>query len=218
VRWADGTLAFPFESLKAYDDPQPAAPAAWFRLSHDEGRTFEEPILVARDPGNRRYYWDQRWCAAPGPHGFLALFWTHDVAAKCDLNIHLLRGSAGDSSGYAVPVDTGLVGQIAAPLLLKDGRLAAFVVERGRPGRMMLWLSSDGGLTWPESLVIYSHHERAVLSQGASDIDYAEYWEDMHRWTFGHPALLALGEKELLLSYYAGVPQWLDLHWVRVAL
>jgi len=218
VRWPDGTLAFPFESLKAYDDPGPAAPAAWYLLSRDDGRTFGEPVLVARDAGNRRYYWDQRWCATPEPLGFLALFWTHDVAAKCDLPIHLLRGSALRPSGRMDPTDTGLVGQIAAPLLLPDGRLVAFVVERGRPGRLVLWLSPDRGRTWPESVVVYVHEERARLSQGPSDIDYAEYWEDMHRWTFGHPALLALGANELLLSYYAGVPQRLGLHWARVKL
>jgi hypothetical protein len=218
VRWPDGTLAYPFESLKAFDDPRPAAPGAWCLLSRDEGQTFSDPVLIARDVGNRRYYWDQRWCVAPGTREFLALFWTHDVAAKCDLPVHLLRGGIDGPVSSEPPTDTGLTGQIAAPLFLKDGRLAAFVVERGQPSRLVLWLSHNGGRTWPEMLVIYLHEERARMSQGDSDIDYAEYWEDMHRWTFGHPALCALDNGELLLSYYAGVPNQLSLYWAKVSL
>ncbi|MBL9206179.1 MAG: exo-alpha-sialidase [Opitutaceae bacterium] len=218
VRWPDGTLAFPFESLKAYDDPQPAVPGAWCLLSRDEGRTFGEPVLIARDAGNQRYYWDQRWCAASGYRQFIALFWTHDVSAKCDLSVHLLRGGLDSPVNPNAPIDTGLTGQIAAPLLLEDGRLAAFVVERGQPSRLVLWLSPDGGRTWPEMLVIYAHEERGRMSQGENDIDYAEYWEDMHRWTFGHPAICALDGGELLLSYYAGVPNQLSLYWAKVKL
>ena len=56
--WDDGMLAYAFESFKEFDDPRPARHAAWLLVSRDGGRTFGPPHLVARDPANRRYYWD----------------------------------------------------------------------------------------------------------------------------------------------------------------
>jgi hypothetical protein len=147
------------------------------------------------------------------------MFWTHDVASKRDVPIHLIRADAdglGSGGSSLTPSDTGLIGQIAAPLLLEDGRLFAFVVERGPPGRLVLWCSTDRASEWSDSLVIYDHDERATLSQGSTNINYAEYWDDMHRWTFGHPALRRVGDNELILSFYAGVPKQLSLRWARV--
>ncbi len=33
---------------------------------------------------------------------------------------------------------------------------------------------------------------------------YAEYWEDMNTWSFGHPSGILLDDDRVLLSYYAG--------------
>ncbi len=209
VRWLDGTIAFAFESFKEYDDPRPGRHAAWLLVSRDGGRSFDAPTLVAQDPEHRLYYWDQRLCPA-GPAGeYVALFWTHDLAAKRDLNVHILRGSIRETS---------IPGQIAAPLLLEDGRLLAFVVDRGRPGTMKLWQSRDGGDTWPESesLTVHVHEELARLSQGKENVDFKEYWEDMAKWSFGHPAIRPLDDGRVLLAWYAGTPQRMSIHWARV--
>jgi hypothetical protein len=219
LRWGGGTLAHAFESFKEFDDPRSARHGAWLLVSGDGGRTFGPPLLVARHPQDRLYYWDQRLCPA-GPRGdFIALFWTHDLEAKRDRNVHLLRGSVHDAAGRRYqPRETTIPGQIAAPLLLEDGRLLAFVVDRGRPGTMRLWQSRDGGATWPadESLTVHIHEERARLSQGKENIDFAQYWEDMGRWSFGHPAVRPLGGGRVLLAFYAGTPERMSIHWARV--
>ncbi len=221
VRWADGTIAFPFESFKEFDDPRPVEPGAWLLVTRDGGETFAAPFRVAQHPESKVYYWDQRLCAA-GPEGeFIALFWTHDRAAKQDLRVHLLHGDLRrPPSETPLPHETSIPGQIAAPLLLPDGRLLAFVVDRSRPGTLKLWVSRDGGDTWPEAdaLLIHQHDERAALTQGQSDIDFAQYWEDMGRWSFGHPAIRLLDEGHALLAYYAGDPDRMSLHWARVSL
>ena len=217
-RWPDGTIAYAFESFKEYDDPTPARHGAWLLVSRDGGRTFDEPYLVARDPANAVYYWDQRLCVA-GPNGdFVALFWTHDRAAKRDLNVHVLRGSLRDGPPRELPRPTPIPGQISAPLLLDDGRLLAFVVDRGRPGTMTLWSSPDGGSAWPEKdkLVVHTHDERAALSQGKDNVDFAQYWEDMGKWSFGHPAIRPLKDGRALLAFYAGTPERMSIHWARV--
>jgi hypothetical protein len=114
--------------------------------------------------------------------------------------------------------ETNIPGQIAAPLLLEDGRLLAFVVNRTRPGTMTLWVSHDGGTTWPdaERLVIHMHDEQAAVTQGLEDIDFKQYWEDMGKWSFGHPAIRRLRDGRVLLAWYAGRPTCMSLHWARV--
>lgn len=215
VKWSDGSIALAFESFKEFDDPAPAHHAAWLLVSRDGGETFEPPFLVAQDPKNEVYYWDQRLCAGSTPGAFTALFWTHDRTAQRDLSVHLLSGSLNNGDGVQTsPVATTIPGQIAAPLLFDDGRLLAFVVDRDRPGTMRLWQSSDGGQSWPEcdSLVVHEHEERAELSQGLTGIDFAEYWEDMGRWSFGHPAIRRAGPQHLLVTWYAGTPTCMSVH------
>lgn len=217
LKWSDGSIAYCFESYKQWDDPSPGHHAAWFIVSRDQGATFSEPIQVAKHPQNLVYYWDQRLCTGRAPGEFVALFWTHDLEHKKDLNVHLRKFSRSNTSFSSQPItETSLPGQIAAPLLLDDGRLLAFVVDRNTPCMMALWVSTDGGTTWAEKLIIHSHDEQAALSQGKENIDFAQYWEDMAKWSFGHPAIRSLGNGKILLAYYAGDPNCLSIHWARV--
>jgi hypothetical protein len=219
LRWADGTLGLAFESFKEFDDPRPGRHAAWLAVSRDGGRTFPEIRLVAQHPEHGLYYWDQRLCAGREPGEYLALFWTHDLSGQRDLRVHFTQGSIQHADQDRIhPVETSIPGQIAAPLLLADGRILAFVVDRDRPGTMKLWTSRDGGATWPtdQCLTVHTHDERAALTQGLTNVDFNEYWEDMAKWTFGHPAIRQLEDGRLLLAYYAGSPGALSIHWVRV--
>ena len=219
VHWADGTFAYTYESFKEYDDPRPPCHAAWLVMSRDQGRSFSRPMLVAHDPSHDVYYWDQRLCATQQPGEFVALFWTHDSSAKRDRHVHFRRASVVglEIAGEDIR-ETTLPGQIAAPLMLPDGRLLAFVVDRRGPCTMKLWQSRDRGRSWPEqeSLVIHTHDERAVVTPGGQTIDFNQYWEDMGKWSFGHPALRQLDETHVLCAYYAGKPECMSIHWARV--
>ena len=228
IQWSDGSIAFAFESFKEFDDPQPGRHAAWLLVSRDGGETFSPPLLVAQHPEHKVYYWDQRLCPGRRPGEFTALFWTHDLAGQKDLDVHLRTGVVmGDTITTTPIMDTSIPGQIAAPVLLDDGRLLAFVVDRSRPGTMTLWFSSPVadagsvlhvGVTWPaaDRLVVYTHDERAALTQGKHHIDFKQYWEDMGKWSFGHPAIRLLPDGCLLLAWYAGAPDCMSLHWARV--
>jgi len=221
VAVGDGRIAFAFESFREFDDPQPAHHRAWVLLSADGGESFGTPICVARHPQDTVYYWDQRLCAGTQPGEFTAMFWTHDLTQQCDLSVHQLQGridGAGRVESAAGITDTGIRGQISAPLRLADGRLLAFVVDRTGPCTMSLWCSWNDGQDWPMAgrFEVYRHEEQARLSQGHSDIDFSGYWEDMLRWSFGHPAICQLDSERLLLAWYAGVPGCLCIHWARV--
>lgn len=217
IRWSDGTIALPFESFKEYDDPRPAQHGSWVLLSCDGARTFGAPVLLA--PQHEVYYWDARLCAA-GPSGeFVAMYWTHDRAQMRDLAVHLRRAKIRGREVDGPPVRaTTIRGQIAAPLVLEDGRLLAFVVDRHRPGTLKLWVSPDGGETWPpaDCLVVHTHEERAAVTQDTENVDFAEYWEDMGKWSFGHPSILQLDARRVLVSFYAGDPGCMSIHWARV--
>lgn len=219
VQWADGTLAYTFESFKEYDDPRPACHAAWVMVSRDRGETFSRPLLVAHDPSHHLFYWDQRLCATPRAGEFVALFWTHDGAAQRDRHVHIRRASVVDSAIVGEEIrETTLPGQIAAPLMLADGRLLAFIVDRRGPCTMTLWQSHDDGKSWPEQerLVIHTHDERAAVTPGGETIDFNQYWEDMGKWSFGHPALRPLDDGRVLCAYYAGTPDCMSIHWAAV--
>jgi hypothetical protein len=223
LRWDDGTIAFLFESFKEFDDPNPGRHAAWMMLSHDAGRTFSRPMLVAQHPEHKVYYWDQRLSVGQRPGEFTALFWTHDLAGQRDLNVHLRHGRIlGDSSDPRLQLqsieETSIPGQIAAPLWLNDGQLLAFVVNRDQPGTLSLWCSRDGGKSWPveDQIVVHSHDERAAISQGKDNVDFKQYWEDMGKWSFGHPAIQLLDHGKILLGWYAGTPDCMSLHWARL--
>ena len=83
---------------------------------------------------------------------------------------------------------------------------------------MTLWQSRDDGRTWPRenALVVYTHDEQALLTQGKENINFKQYWEDMAKWSFGHPAIRPLPDGRLLLAHYAGTPDCMSVLWVRV--
>jgi hypothetical protein len=219
LAWSDGTIAHAFESYKEYSDPRPARHGAWLLVSRDGGQTFPLVHLVAQHPEQKIYYWDQRLCAGRKPGEYFAFFWTHDLVLQQDLNVHFKHGSLAEQGHpFARIHETTIRGQIGAPVLLDDGRLIVFVVDRHRPGTMTLWCSPDEGLTWPENekLVVHSHDERAALTQQGPQVDFNEYWDDMLKWSFGHPAIVDLKNGTVLCVYYAGVPGALSIHWARI--
>ena len=64
--------------------------------------------------------------------------------------------------------------------------------------------------------IIHLHDEQAAVSQAYTQIDFAEYWEDMGKWSFGHPAVCALENGQWLLAYYAGTPERMNIHGVLI--
>ncbi len=221
VHWSDGSIGLCFESFKHYDDPKPAWHAAWMFVSTDGGKSFLRNFLVGEDPKHEVFYWDQRLIPTKNPGEYVGLFWTHNKAAQKDLNVHFQRASLADGDRATMtPVDTKIPGQISSPLLLDDGRTLGFVVDRDKPGTMKLWQSTDGGKTWPASdaLTVHVQDKENPMADQKQQVEFAEYWDDMVKWSFGHPAAQLINQREALLTYYAGPPGHLSIHWARVAL
>ena len=79
-------------------------------------------------------------------------------------------------------------------------------------------LSDDSGQNWTaaEELVFYEKARGRQESGMGGRRDFADYWADMSVWTFGHPAAVALGSREVLVAYYAGSETAMSMHWVRI--
>jgi len=219
LSWPDGRLAVSFESFKEYDDGRPVRHASWLLPTTNGGGSFRAPVKVAHCPRGDVFYWDQRLSVGREPGEFIGLFWTHDRSQKKDLTVHACAGTLGDEGLLNFDLwDTAIPGQIAAPLMLPDGRWLAAVVDRRRPAEIRLWSSRDGGRRWPieESMVIHAHEELAKVTQGTENVDFVKYWEDFGKWSFGHPALRMLDERHVLMAFYAGDPTCMSGHWVRL--
>ena len=170
---------------------------------------------MARHGTDRLYYWDQRQALWPDGQQLVGFFWTYDREREEDVDIHISWANMGSLS-WRTPLGTGIRGQIATPVPLQDNRLLVFYVLRELPGSARLMTSPDGGRTWDRGseLVVYRQrgHRHNAQPEG-----YSGAWEQMSKWTFGHPAAVTLDEKVLLCAYYAGRDEGcLSARWARI--
>ena len=209
-----GELLLPYESWKDWDDVE-GVQSANGRFSSDNGRTWSEPIVMASDPAQRRFYWDNR--LAKHPDGRVAaMFWTHDPAAGVDVDVHL---AWADPTGrnWSSPRPTGIAGQIAAPLAMGPETLFCVYVHRHDPPSIRAVVSRDLGQSWDrqDELVVYESGGGREAGTSGPRLK-ADYWEDMYRWTFGHPKAVLLDAGAVLVAYYAGAGDALSIHWARI--
>ena len=211
-----GRLIF-FENFQHEKADGPSIHSAHALFSPD-GQSFDRVVKVARHHDDRLFYWDQRHAICPKTNRLIGLFWTYDRPAEQDVDIHLAWGAA-DTLSWQPPVSTGIKGQIAAPIPMPDGRLLAFYVHRHDPGSMRLIASPDQGRTWDHDhqLIVY-HHTAPTPDRAAGPSNFAQCWDEMSRWCFGHPAGIVLDRQTVLLTYYGGpCPTRLSARWARVS-
>ena len=218
LQWKDGSVAFLFETHKRFDGQGSVedSEGSWLMISRDGGERFEGPFLCARDPQKRRFYWDARMCAGDAPGALSAFFWTHDHALKSDLRVHRLRGRLHAGRFVLETLeDTGIPGQIAAPVRGENGDLGLFVVDRSYPGSIRRWISSDDGAHWREGAPLYVNADK-TRTHGMSAIEIDKIWENIGRWSFGHPAARRLADGTMLVVYYAGDSARMGIRWARL--
>jgi hypothetical protein len=216
LRLAGGALAQPFEHWKEYDDPAPGRPAAWLRLSTDEGATWTDDVLVARDADNARFFWDQRIESHPADGRLVNMFWTHAPGEGRDLDVHVAWGSP-DGRTWTEPVSTGLPGQHCQPISLGGDRLVAVYSHRGDPPGIRAVLSEDFGRTWDRASEVTVWSSAAGGEPGTDrPRSQDEYWNDMGAWQFGHPRGARLPDGEVLVVFYGGSGVTRSARWARL--
>jgi hypothetical protein len=197
----NGDLACQFELNKHYDDPAPWRHKSVLMFSPDYGRTWPDHSVASDDPDGRVFFWDQRPAVLPDGR-ILDFFWTYDTQRAEYLNIHA-RESRDDGQSWSPMRDTGVPGQPAAPVMLRNGDIAMVYVDRTRAPVISMRTSADGGLTWPPSteLAIYQSVDR---SQNVDKRDMNDAWSEMSKFSIGLPATATLPNGDVLVVFYAG--------------
>ena len=207
----DGTLVLSIESNKTYHDS-----GTWFQRvvifhSGDQGRTWGEPAIAGFDPTGRIRNWDQR--VGMSPDGRLGAFlWTFDSHADTYLNIHR-RISADGGHTWSEAEDLGFTDQAAHPAVLPDGRVVLPWVDRFNTHsiRARLAPAIDAPFDLDSELVI---HEQINPSEG--DVNQGGAL-GLSVWSFGLPFADLLPNGDVLVVYYAGSEEAMDVKWARLS-
>ncbi|MFH0796333.1 MAG: hypothetical protein V2A65_04665 [Candidatus Omnitrophota bacterium] len=170
--------------------------------------------IISRDPENRIFYWDQRPTLLTDGT-LLDLFWTYDNHQAIYRNIHA-RESGDNGRTWSEIRDTGVPGQPAPPVSLKDGRIAMVYVDRTSAPVIKVRVSKDRGRTWPaetESLI----YRKENLSQTQNKTRMQDAWAEMGKFSVGLPDTAGLPDGGFVAVYYAGPEtDCTSIEWVRL--
>jgi hypothetical protein len=213
LKLADGSLALSIETNKHYLDTAPWRQKVVFFHSGDQGKTWEGPSVVGEDPSGRIFNWDLRCGVAPDGR-VVSFAWTYDSATGRYLDIHR-RISSDHGHTWSAAEGIGVSDQPSRPAMLPDGRVVLAYVDRfgSRSIRARLAPRIDGAFE-PESEVVIYTHDTASTEDGST----GELLAEMSVWTFGLPYAETLPDGDVLVVYYAGTEETLDIHWARIAL
>ena len=210
----DGVLACQFELNKGYGDPAPWLHKSILQCSQDGGRSWPEHVVVSDDPSGRLFYWDQR----PGVLSdgrILDLFWTFDRESETYRKIHA-RESSNNGMTWSHIWDTGIPGQPASPLQLRDGRIAMVYVDRDGPPAIKVRLSEDRGHTWDDRTETVLWQSEIPLAR-TDRTNMNEAWSEMSKFSVGLPATAPLSNGDILVVFYAGdKTDFTSILWVRI--
>ena len=211
----DGEWACQFELNKPYGVPGIWRHGSILAFSRDEGKSWPLFSVASNDPENRFYWWDQR-PAVLSDGTILDVFWTLDNETAEYINIQA-RESKDDGRTWSEMWDTGIPGQPANPVSLRDGRIAMPYVDRTADPKIMLRCSADGGRSWPgeTELILYASDIDRQTWESKSSMGDA--WAEMMEFSVGLPRAAALADGDVLVVYYAGpATDHTGVEWVRV--
>ena len=210
----DERWACQFELNKTYYDTAVWRHSSVMLFSSDHGTTWPEHTIISHDPENRIFYWDQR-PALLVDGTLLDLFWTYDNHQATYLNIHA-RQSKDSGRTWSEIWNTGVPGQPAPPVSLKDGRIAMVYVDRTSAPVIKVRVSQDLGQTWPvetENLI----YQKETVSQTQRKKRMQDAWQEMGKFSVGLPNTASLPDGGFLVVYYAGPEtDCTDIQWTRL--
>ncbi len=209
----DGSLAISIETNKHYMDGTEWLQRVVLFHSPDEGKTWGKPITVSEDPNHRIFYWDLRVGVAPD--GRIAAFsWTYDRETQKYLNIQR-RISADGGRTWSPLEDMGFTDQPAHPAILPDGRVVLAWVDRFESHSIRARMTSAIDRPFKENTEVIIHTQKAAKST----IDNTgELLDEMNMWSYGLPYSEALSDGSVMVIYYAGTKEAMDIRWVKLRL
>ncbi len=214
LKLANCTLAMSIETNKHYRDTSKWKQKAVFFHSTDLGQSWTGPVSVAEDRTARIFNWDLR-CGVGVDDRIATFAWTYDTEAEKYVNIH--RRISGDG-GYSwdAQVDLGFADQAGPPAMLADGRVLLVWVDRfgDQCIRARVAPAIDAPFDADSEVVVYKHQ----TPPDAGSRDMGDLLAGMEMWSFGLPYATALNDGDVLISFYAGNSQAMDIHFARLRL
>ncbi|MCH2211531.1 MAG: glycoside hydrolase [Fuerstiella sp.] len=212
----DRRLALSIETNKQYHDDSPWLQRVVYMYSEDGGYSWGKTTTICQDPKGRIFNWDQR--AGVGPDGRLVTFtWTYDSRTTRYLNIHR-RISATEGNSWTTAEDLGFADQPSVPAVLPDGRVVLAWVDRfrSRSIRARMAPAIDAPFAPETEVELYKPH--AVTSTVVGGEDTGELLTEMGTWNYGLPHAEVMSNGDVLVVYYAGEDDRMDVCWVRLTL
>jgi hypothetical protein len=210
-----GHFLIPCENQKHYLDLNPIHEKAFALISRDYCQSWNECVpIVDRFPYFK--HWGNRMARLPDNGKLVCYSWTFDEKTQQDLPIHILYGSP-DGKEWSEPISTGVLGQLCTPLPLDESTLLMGYVHRHQPASIRLRKSLDGGQTWDaaQELIVYEGAKDARSDGHGGDI--TEYYNFMAAYTFGWNPMVRLHNGNVLMAYFAGSEQQMNIYWVEIS-
>lgn len=205
LRLPDGQLVLSIETNKRYHDAGPWDQRAVFVRSDDGGQSWSAPEVTARDPAGRLFNWDLR-CGVL-PDGRIVTFaWTYDRQAGVYLDIHRRIVPANGGPATA-PEPLGFADQPGRPAMLPDGGIVLPYVDRFGTGRICARIAAAPDAAFGAPLVL---HEQRSPNPANSPSD--GLLAQMSLWSYGLPWAEPLASGAVLVAWYAGTPEQMDIH------
>ncbi|MCK5735260.1 MAG: exo-alpha-sialidase [Spirochaetaceae bacterium] len=195
---SNGTIVCQFEINKHENDNSKWVHKSAMIFSHDGGKTWGDVVKVTEVPD--MYYWDQRPNVMDDGKTILDFFWTLDGKKQEYLNIHA-RKSLDEGRTWGDIWDTGIYGQPGQAISLGNNKIATIDIDRTTNPVITVRTSYDQGKTYDETLIVY---DSKLIKQDSRNMSMNEAWDEMGRFSVGHPNLLNLGDGKILAYYYAG--------------
>lgn len=197
-RLKDGSIVCHFEINKAIGDRSKWVHRSAMVFSKDQGITWGDTVIVTNVPD--MYYWDQRTNVMADGISIVDYFWTLDGKKNEYINIHS-KISSDSGKTWSEFYDTGIYGQPGIPVSLPDGRLFTIDVNRTQNPVITVRCYPEYGSDCHEPLIVLDYR---INGQDSRHVSMKDAWQEMYRFSVGHPALLRLSDEELLAYWYAG--------------
>tara|TARA_R110002051_G_scaffold56975_1_gene105615 strand:+ start:494 stop:1609 length:1116 start_codon:yes stop_codon:yes gene_type:complete len=207
---ADGRIVCQFEINKYAQDPKPWIHRSALIFSRDLGKTWGEMIEVTNYP--QKFFWDQRPAVMKESGKMINFFWTFDGVSQSYKNIHASLSSDFGNS-WSLPYDTGIYGQPGSPVDMGKKGLFTIDIDRRKAPVITIRNSHDDGKSYPKSFPLYKQPGKG---QDSENMELNQAWDEMYRFTTGHPHLLKISADKLWAYFYTGSStDNTSIHWME---
>ena len=203
----DGRWLAPTSTWKGWDGLAPNGMNAVALVSHDRGQTWPEYISVISGYDKGIIHWEQSLVQLPDGR-LLSVAWA--VRESTGKTMPTPYAISQDGRKFDPPQPTGLRGQTAKIICLRDGRILCLYRRNDKPG---LWanLSRIDGNVW------VNLGELAVWQGAASGMTgRASTGEELGALKFGFPSLVQMPDGDVMVVFWCVEDCIQNIRWLRI--